>query len=254
MDTQRDIEAVVAVAAPRPAARSIVDDVQEFLPTSEMDAIRPGEPTDEDPEAEASAPAADHPHAMVALRLSSEERTAISPKSVDAQAWEQWQGTHPIPTRLRVAEQDWRCVARLDVSDKESVRRFGFRVEEADNLSKEQGEGRYPGGAMVAGRGLRHRGGVAILTAPGLRAGSPVVMVRQSLAIGVELAEVSVGDGDDLVAEIRVHEADHVCVWRNRPTFIDARDVTGTSLELRVYDTGSNPGLTWFNVWFYQPS
>jgi hypothetical protein len=219
-----------------------------------MDAIQPGTATSDTPEGEADPPVSAHPHAMVALRLSSEERSAISSKSVDVQAWEQWQGTHPIPTRLRVAEQDWRCVARLDVGDKESVRRFGFRIEEADNLSKEQGEGRYPGGAMVAGRGLRHRGGVAILTVPDLRAGAPVVMVRQSLAIGVELAEVSVGTGDDLVAEIRVHEADHVCVWRNRPTLIAAPDVTGATLELRVYDTGSNPGLTWFNVWFYQPS
>lgn len=254
MDTERDIPAVVSAASPRPVARSIVDDVQEFLPTSEMDAIQPGGATSDAPDPAEAAPAAGHPHAMVALRLSSEERSAVAPKSVDVQAWEQWQGTHPIPSRLRVADQDWRCLARLDVADKESVRRFGFRIEEADNLSKEQGEGRYPGGAMVAGRGLRHRGGVAILTVPDLRVGAPVVMVRQSLAIGVELAEVSVGTGDDLIAEIRVHEADHVCVWRNRPTLIDASDVTQANLELRIYDTGSNPGLTWFNVWFYQPS
>ena len=226
-----------------PTVASIGGDVQDFMQTHEIGVVRP------EPRGEAA-----EPQSVPAVRLSDAELRAVRSAPVDAAAWKVWEGIHPMPARLRVSGRDWRCVAGLDVADAKSSAKFLFEVREAEVVLRESGEGRYPRGAMVAGRGVRHRGGFVVLTVGGLAAGAPLVMVRQCLAIGVEVAEVTIGDTEDVVAEIRAHEVDGDTVWRNRAIIIEALDVMATSVELRIYDVGSNPGLTWFNVWFYQPS
>ena len=139
------------------------------------------------------------------------------------------------------------------MADPASAAKFHFEVRDAEVVVRESGEGTYPRGAKVAGRGIRHQGGCVALTLDGLLPGAPLVIVRQCLAIGVEVAEVTLGESDDVVAEIRAHEVDGETVWRNRTVVIEALDVMSPSLDVRVWDTGSNPGVTWFNVWFYQP-
>lgn len=225
-----------------PNVATVTGDVQDFMQTSEMGVARPP-PVDANGE----------PQSVPAVRLSDAQMRAVQSTPVDSAAWKDWEGIHPMPSRLRVSKRDYRLVAGLDVADPKSAGRFLFEVREAEVVVRESGEGRYPRGATVAGRGVRHQGGYVVLTLGGLTAGLPVVMVRQCLAIGVEVAEVTLGDDDEVVAEIRSHEVDGETVWRNRATVIEALDVQSGSLEIRVWDVGSNPGMTWFNVWFYQP-
>lgn len=226
-----------------PTVATVTGDVQDFMQTREMGVARPPR-QDKDGE----------PQSVQAVRLSGAEMRAVGSPPVDTKAWKDWEGVHPMPGRLRVGGRDWRLVGGLDVGEPTSAARFMFEVRDAEVVVKESGEGRYPRGATVAGRGMRHQGGCVVITVPGLMPGAPLVMVRQCLAIGVEVAEVTIGDSDDVVAEIRAHEVDGDTVWRNRATVIEAQDVLAPALELRVYDTGSNPGITWFNVWFYQPA
>ena len=224
-----------------PSVASVTGDVQDFMQTSEMGVAKPTYHDDAEPQS------------VKAVRLSDAELRAVQSAPVDVPAWKDWEGIHPMPTRLRVSGRDWRLVAGLDVADAGSAARFLFEIRDADVVVRESGEGRYPRGATVAGRGVRYQGGYAVLTIGGVTPGAPLVMVRQCLAIGVEVAEVTLGESDEVVAEVRAHEVDGETVWRNRATVIEALDVMSESLEIRMYDAGSNPGITWFNVWFYQP-
>ena len=227
-----------------PNVASIAGDVENFMQTSEMGAAQ----------IERAETGDGEPQSLVAVRLTDAQQRAVRSGPVDVSAWKDWEGIHPLPGRLRVDNRDWQLIGGLDVGDPESAAKFLFEVRDASVVVRESGEGVYPRGAKVVGRGLRHQGGCVIVTIGGLMPGAPLVMVRQSLAIGVETAEVTIGDDDEIVAEIRTHEVDPDHVWRNRATLIEALDVLSQSMELRIHDVGSNPGMTWFNVWFYQPS
>lgn len=234
-DTDLDLPALSATVTSR---------VDDLIATSEMGAS-PSRP-DLDDVAEPQALAAIH-RSDAALRA---RRLALA-APVDPRLWHPWERVHPMPARLRVGERDWRRLDELDVADPRSVARLGFEVRDAGEVAKEEGEGSYPQGGVVLGRGLRHRGGTAVMVVPGLLPGAPLVVVRQCLAVGSEAAELHVGG--DKVYDVRAFEVDEQHVWRNRVAVVPAGQILAEAVELRFVDRGSNPGLSWFKVGFYQP-
>jgi len=157
-----------------------------------------------------------------------------------------------MPSRVRVDGEEWALVDELELRNRESEDRHAFRIEGTRRSFRERETQRYPGGSGIEGRGHRHQGGEALFRVGNLMPGAPLVMVRQCWAQGSEHGKVRV-DGRP-IGSIQETEVDARSPWRNRAFVVPADVVQREELPFEVLDSGSDRGLTWFHVWFYQPA
>jgi len=157
-----------------------------------------------------------------------------------------------MPHRVRVDGEEWALVDEIDVRNRESEDAHLFRIEGTNHSYRERETHRYPGGSGIEGRGYRHEGGSVLFRVGNVMPDTPVVMVRQAWAHGAEHGKVRVDNRP--VGAIRETEVDVRSPWRNRAFVIPADAVQREEISLEVDERGSERGLTWFHLWFYQPA
>ena len=168
--------------------------------------------------------------------------------------WEAWSAAGPMPERIRVDGAEWVRVDEIDVRNRESEDKHGFRVQGTGRLFRERETFRYPGGNAVEGRGYRHQGGSTVFRIGNLVPDAQLVIIRQMLALGHEQGEVRVSGNS--VGSFREGEVDSRAPWRNRAFVVppSALQTDSGEVSVEVSDDGSERGLTWFHVWCYQPA
>ncbi len=167
-------------------------------------------------------------------------------------SWEQVQHLSELPEELNIEGTGWLKVDELELRNRESEAQHGWSIEDTHDIFQERGVRTYPDGAEALCRGYLFKGGFARYTIRNLAPGAPVVIIRQVWALGPESGETYVGDyttGAFQHAEIDLHRP-----LRNRVHAIPSSLVKETELSVEQEDQGSENGLYFFRLWFYQPS
>lgn len=167
-------------------------------------------------------------------------------------SWEQVQHLSEIPDELNIEGTGWLQVDELELRNRESEAQHGWSIEGTHDIFQERATRAYPDGREVLCRGYLFKGGFARFTIRNLAPGAPVVIIRQVWALGPESGETYVGDyttGAFQHPEVELHRP-----LRNRVHAIPSSLVKETELTVEQEDQGSENGLYYFRLWFYQPS
>ncbi len=165
-----------------------------------------------------------------------------------------WEDVFKLPDmadELNIKGIRWVKVDELELRNRESEAAHDWSINETRHVFQERGTRRYPDGTEVSCRGYLHKGGFARFTIHNLAPRAPVVMVRRVWAEGMEVGEVFVGEYT--AGAFKYTEIDLETPLRNRIHTIPGSLVQGDTLTVEQEDLGSEKGLYYFKIWFYQP-
>lgn len=180
------------------------------------------------------------------------------PKRLTSQAasgprrtWQDVETLSELPKELNIQGTRWVRVDELELRNLESETEHNWSINETRHIFQERGSKSYPDGHEVSCRGYLHKGGFARFTIRSLAPNAPLAIVRQVWAEGYERGELFVGDytaGTFQYADLDIHRP-----MRNRIHTIPRSLVKENELTVEQEDLGSEIGLCYFRLWFYQP-
>ncbi|MDY0060147.1 MAG: zinc ribbon domain-containing protein [Myxococcota bacterium] len=173
------------------------------------------------------------------------------PPSGPRTTWRELELQGEIPDELNIEGVRWVKVDELEPRNRESEVAHGWTISETRQIFQERGAKSYPDGVEASCRGYLVKGGITRFTIKNLAPGAPVAMVRQAWAEGREQGEVYVGE---YTAGTFAHQdLDLNRPMRNRIHLIPRSIVTGNELTVEQEDLGSENGLYYFGLKFFQP-
>lgn len=169
-----------------------------------------------------------------------------------ARTWAEIERSAEVPDELNVEGMRWVKVDEIEPRNRESEIAHSWSINETRQVFQERGAKAYPDGNELCCRGYLHKGGFARFTIRNLVPQAPVAMLRQVWAEGREEGEVYVGEYT--AGAFRHTDLDLQHPMRNRVHLIPRSLVTGAELTVEQEDLGSENGLYYFGLKFYQPA
>ncbi len=177
-------------------------------------------------------------------------RSAVAPSGPPL-SWKDLETLSEVPDELNIEGSRWVRVDDIELRNRESEVAHDWCIEATREIYQERGDKPYPDGRVVNCRGYLHKGGFARFSLRNLTPGAPVLILRQVWAEGREVGELFVGEytaGAFQYTEMDLHRP-----LRNRVHQIPRSLVQTDSLTVEQEDLGSDNGLYYFHMWFFQP-